>query len=455
MTQKAELILIFDIGKTNKKALLFDDKMKLIHQEETKFDETVDDDGYPCDDFDKIEQWLSDRIESLVGSGKYNISKINFTTYGATLVYLDELGKRLTPVYNYLKPLDNNVDDLLYEKWGGKNEFLRKTASPALKMLNSGLQILKLKHEKPEIYKKIKHILHLPQYLSFLMTKNIVSEATSIGCHTALWNFDNMKYHDWLKDEEIHLPEPSDISSTNRIELFNSLINIGIGIHDSSASLVPYLKASDKNFVLISTGTWCVNMNPFNNTPLTKHELEKDCLNYMTYDQKPVKSSRVFLGHIHDVNVKQLTEHFNIPNDSYKTVELDRTLLPNVYHDKKSEKEFFKSGIPDNHIDTSVNYNNFTTFEHAYHQLIIDLALIISESINLIISGKDKIENLYITGGFARNKIFTTMIAIVFRDKSVYISEIDNATSLGAALVLNKNANNNINLGLSQVKTIL
>jgi sugar (pentulose or hexulose) kinase len=79
------------------------------------------------------------------------------------------------------------------------------------------------------------------------------------------------------------------------------------------------------------------------------------------------------------------------------------------------------------------------------------LALLVSESIDLIISGKDKIEQLYITGGFARNQIFTKTLAKIYHDKSVFVSKIDNATALGAALVINDGFKEKIDLGLTEI----
>ena len=38
---KEKVIAIFDIGKTNKKLLLFDYNLKLVSEEETKFSETT------------------------------------------------------------------------------------------------------------------------------------------------------------------------------------------------------------------------------------------------------------------------------------------------------------------------------------------------------------------------------------------------------------------------------
>ncbi|MBK7712064.1 MAG: hypothetical protein IPJ37_14665 [Bacteroidales bacterium] len=239
---KEPVIAIFDIGKTNKKLLLFNTDLRVISETEQKFTEIKDDDGFECDDIDLIESWIKESISKLVNSDKYDLQSVNFTTYGATVVYLDENGKRLTPVYNYLKPMEERISENLYKKYGGRDEFCRRTASPALGMLNSGLQPLWLKAEKPEIFGKIKHILHFPQYLSYTLTGRIYSEHTSIGCHTALWDFDNMKYHPWIQAYGLEMPEPVPVDVFNEVEIEGKKIRVGIGIHDSSASLAPYFR---------------------------------------------------------------------------------------------------------------------------------------------------------------------------------------------------------------------
>ena len=60
-----DVIAIFDIGKTNKKFLLFDADLKLVHQDEQKFAEIMDEDGFPCDDMDKIESWMKDCLSGI------------------------------------------------------------------------------------------------------------------------------------------------------------------------------------------------------------------------------------------------------------------------------------------------------------------------------------------------------------------------------------------------------
>ena len=428
-----EVIAIFDIGKTNKKVLLFDKHLNVVHQKEQKFEETKDDDGFPCDDINLIEQWIRASLESLKEDPAYTLKAVNLTTYGATLVYIDAEGRPLTPLYNYLKPMPGDITEPFYQKHGGVEEFSRKTASPSMGFLNTGMQILWLKKTRPEIFRKVKHILNFPQYCAFLLGAKPVAEHTYIGCHTATWDFDEMRYHDWLAAEGITLPEVVSVSKTYPLENHPGAGVTGTGIHDSSASLAPYIISSPEKFILLSTGTWCITMNPYNYDPLTKQELEHGCLSYMSISGKPVKSSMLFMGHIHDVNLKRLNEHFKAGDDQYKQVRPDTETAKRI---SQKDRMFFKNGVPADHVDTEVELNTFSSYEEAYHQLVMDLTLLNKEYIDMVIPGNDDIKVIYISGGFARNMIYTKYLASLYADKKVYTSEIDNATALGAAMVV-------------------
>ena len=453
---KKELVLIFDIGKTNKKILLFDRELKIIHEEETVFKEIPDDDGFEGDDIEKLEQWMLDACAKFMKDDRFVLRGINFTTYGASLMYLDEMGRRLTPVYNYLKPMPEGVVDPLYEAHGGEDEFCRNTASPALGMLNSGFQALWLKKMKPEIFRQVTSILHFPQYLSHLLTGEVTSEHTSIGCHTGFWDFDNMSYHPWTKQLGARLPDPEPAETTYPSSLFDKSVPVGIGIHDSSSSLVPYFMKSLDEFILVSTGTWCISMNPFNSDPLTAHELKKDCLAFMSIRQKPVKSSRLFLGRIHDLNVEHLNQLFGVDDSAYKTVAPNEAMIRALIHMSRGRPVFFHEGIPKDYVDQSIGKEHFSSFEEAYHQLVMDLVCLTKESIDLIIAKEDNTRNIYISGGFSKNPIFLMLIASHFPKKHVFTSEIANATSLGAALVLWKGIDSRFNpaidLGLKPIE---
>ena len=446
---KETVIAIYDIGKTNKKIILFNDDFKIVSEIEEKFAETIDDDGFECDDIEHIERWVQESLVGLMHSEKYEIKAVNFTTYGATLVYLNENGERLTPVYNYLKPIEENIPESLYKRYGGRDEFCRRTASPALGMLNSGIQPLWLKAVKPDVFSKIKYILHFPQYISYIITRKIYSEHTSIGCHTALWDFDNMNYHPWVKNYGLNLPDPVHVETTNEIILEGKKIQVGIGIHDSSSSLAPYFTGNNGKFILISTGTWCINMNPFNSEKLTAEQLDKDCLCYMSITRQMVKSSRLFLGHIHESALKFINEHFRKSEDYYKKIKADEQLSAFLKTKFEGKKVFFQTGTYARDLKEYIDMYEFNTYEEAYHQLMNELGDLIIESINLVIPVNDDIENIYITGGFSKNDLFLNLISRAYPSKFVYTSEIANGSALGAALVVS-GSKSSLNLGLTR-----
>jgi sugar (pentulose or hexulose) kinase len=448
---KETVIAIYDIGKTNKKIILFNEDFKIVSEIEEKFAEILDDDGFECDDIDHIEKWIKESLIRLVHSDKYDLKAVNFTTYGATLVYLDENGNRLTPVYNYLKPMDEKIAESLYKRHGGRDEFCRRTASPALGMLNSGLQPLWLKSAKPDVFSKIKHIIHFPQYVSYIITGKIYTEHTSIGCHTALWDFDNMNYHPWIKLYGLNLPDPVPVGTLNDVVIDGKSIKIGIGIHDSSASLAPYFSSSEGKFLLISTGTWCINMNPFNTEKLTADQLDKDCLCYMSIERQPVKSSRLFLGYLHETALKQVSEHFRKSDDYYKKIKVDNHLSAVLKSKFKDKKVFFQTGPYSRELKEYIDLYEFSNFEEAYHQLMNELADLTEEAINLVLPADDDTENIYITGGFSKNELFQNLISKAYPSKSVYTSEIANGSALGAALVVS-GSKSSMNLGLTRCK---
>lgn len=447
---KESVFAIFDIGKTNKKLLLFNTELNVISEIEQKFAEITDDDGFACDDIERIEKWIKDSISGFIKSDKYDLKAVNFATYGATLVYIDEHGKRLTPVYNYLKPVDERIPESIYKRNGGRDEFCRKTASPALGMLNSGMQIVWLKEKKPEVFAKVRHILHFPQYLSYTLTGKIYSEHTSIGCHTALWDFDEMRYHSWVDKNCIKLPPPVPVETYDEIEIEGKKIKIGVGIHDSSSSLAPYFMASSGKFLLLSTGTWCINMNPFNTDKLTADQLDRDCLCYMSITRQPVKSSRLFLGYLHEASAKLISRHFNKPEEYFRFVKADKALSALLRSKYKETKVFFVAGPYSYDLKEFVDMYGFSTYEEAYHQIMNELCDITIGSIKLVLPENDDIENIYITGGFSKNELFLNLITDAFPSKKVYTSEIKNASALGAALVVS-GSRPELNLGLNSL----
>ena len=196
------VIAIFDIGKTNKKVFLFDEDYAVRFEKSIQVPEIKDEDGFPCEDVRALSAWVIDSLTELLALTDFEIKAINFSAHGASFVNVNEHGEPVSPLYNYLKPFPAHLQSKFYDTYGGK-DFVITTASPVLGHLNSGMQLYWLKSERPQLFQKIRYALHLPEYISWLVTKKFTSGITSIGCHTNLWDFTKNTYHPWVSQEEV------------------------------------------------------------------------------------------------------------------------------------------------------------------------------------------------------------------------------------------------------------
>jgi sugar (pentulose or hexulose) kinase len=174
---------------------------------------------------------------------------------------------------------------------------------------------------------------------------------------------------------------------------------VGAGLHDSSAALIPYLKQPGEPFVLLSTGTWCIALNPFNHEPLTPAELTSDCLCYLTSDGTPVKAARYFGGYEHEQAIRQLAAEHGAAPDFYRTLPVD---------------------------DTGGALGT------AYRAFMTQLMEKQAASLRLAIGGS-AIRRIFVDGGFARNPFYIQLLAAAFPHLEICPADMPQATALGAA----------------------
>lgn len=432
---------VFDVGKTNKKLFLFDENYEIVLQNQISLEQIEDEDQDPTEDLDSLVDWIRSELTSVLENQGYQITDLNFSTYGASLVHLDEQNEPVTPVYDYLKPYPDDLKKALYSAYGGEEKFALETASPPMGMLNSGLQLYWLKNQKKDLFKKIRYTLHFPQFLSFLFTRNIVAELTSVGCHTAMWDFGEMDYHHWLEEEGLRdlLPAIEPVTGKQSVTHNDQTFNVGMGIHDSSASLAPYLNAMDSPFLLVSTGTWSITFNPFSIGQLTFEELQRDCLCYLNIYGEQVKAARVFLGNEYRYQKEKLMTYFNI-EEGQDEINVDSELLKELVTENSDSKKLkletaHSSGPFQSEESGKWNISQFSSYREAYHQLLADLVTIQHECIQLT-EGTQNVENVIVTGGFGNNDFFLKLLATRLPDKKVYSASMPHATAIGAAMVM-------------------
>ncbi|WP_343689033.1 FGGY family carbohydrate kinase [Chitinophaga sp.] len=488
-------IAILDIGKTNKKLFLINEQYHIVYERSMTFPETKDEDGDNCEDIHLLTKWVKDSLKELTAHPDLHVKAMNFSTYGASFVYLNEKGDVIAPLYNYLKSYPPILQEKFHNKYGGQLQVCSETASPALGSLNAGLQLFRIKEQQPELYKQIRYALHLPQYVSYLVSGKFMADITSIGCHTMLWDFARQEYHRWVKDEGLETKLPPifpgnevtvccsrDVYQDNSGSAFTSPLQpintgspgisrsdtpsgsqgtinagpagtatsdtsfqqstwfVGAGLHDSSAALIPYLESFQEPFILVSTGTWCITLNPFNNQPLTPEELAQDCLCYLTYQGRPVKAARLFAGNEHELQVRRLSEYYQTPVNYYQQIAFDPAIFAHLQATAVKEAPLAGKDLLQASRFAHRSLSDFTSYEIAYHQLIMDLMEQQQHSTALVTNGT-AVRRIFVDGGFGKNPVYMHMLAAAFPHMEVFAASVAQATAIGAALAIHRHWN--------------
>jgi hypothetical protein len=178
----------------------------------------------------------------------------------------------------------------------------------------------------------------------------------------------------------------------------------------------------NEKFVLLSTGTWCIAMHPFNESPLTAEELSIDVLCYLQPNGKPVKASRLFGGHFHEEQVARMEKHFG---GSYK----DLRFSERAYALKAEVSSVYSCAFADRDL------NDFADLASAYDQFMVDLVGQQIFSLNLLLKDAP-VKQLLVDGGFSKNEWYMRLLARAFPEIEVYAAEVAQASALGAALMV-------------------
>lgn len=437
------VIAIFDLGKTHKKFLVFDQRYQLVDELATTIPDTIDEDGHPCEDLQAISIWMKESIGTCLQRGDYAVKAINFSAHGASWVHLDDHGIPATPLYDYMKPLLPEFTEDFYGHFGGRESFSMATGSPALDMLNSGLQLYWIKKQKPKLFQHIRTSLHFPQYGNYLFSKKRHADITSIGCHTGLWDFEQRTYHAWLRDEGLRslLPDPAPPEAFDEVDYGpKGVIPTGIGLHDSSAALLPFIYTAKKPFMLLSSGTWNITLNPYFSGNLSAANYRQDCLYYLRGLNKRVAASRIFLGHEYQYQVSRLEAYYQKGSGYASTIKPQAHLFETVLQHQSPDRVFYPQTMANTGPFPGLNgiaadLNKFTSFEEAYHKLMLDLTYLQQISIGLL--HNIRIPNhLYVSGGFVQNEVFMEVLSAFLPGWKIFIAENKRASALGAAVAL-------------------
>ncbi|TVR66714.1 MAG: carbohydrate kinase [Spirochaetaceae bacterium] len=451
-----QVIAVLDIGKTNKKVALFDEKMQMLDTRRRRID-SIPQEGVQAEDVLSIEEWFLDALADL--STLYRIRAIAVTTHGAASVCVDEEGNPIVPPVDYTFPVEESVHERFFRTMGSAEELQVETATAEVRpLINVGKALFFLRETFPERFSRIRHVLMYPQYFTYRLTGIASADITYTGCHSYLWDFHASTWSTVVDKLGIRsaLPEKPLLSTevlgtisaavADRTGLERDVI-VTAGIHDSNASLLPYLITRERDFVLNSTGTWCVAMHPEKSVAFTPDEVGKMVFYNLSYAGRPVKTS-ILMGGLEYENYRRILSERHARNDDPAinpallaeiVQQADTFVLPSIvpgtgqFPDSPARVVEGSSAIPFSEIESGKAFPGaFEDYERAL--ALVDVSVAIQTVVALERVGLRKGTEVFIEGGFRNNRSYLAILTALLPDNPVALTSVEEATSFGAAL---------------------
>lgn len=255
-------IAVLDIGKTNAKVLVVDLATGAEEVLARTPNAVVRDGLYPHHDLDMLWGFA---LSGLKLAAERGVDAVSITTHGAACVMVDADGGLALPMLDY----EHGGPDGLAAEYDAVRPGFQETGSPRLPVgLNVGAQVFWLSRAFPAEFARVRHVLMLAQYWSFRLSGVAASEATSLGCHTDLWNPWEGRFSSLVrrmaweglfppvrKAADVLGPVLPSVAEATGLAAGTPVL---CGIHDSNASLVPHLAEAPCG--VLSTGTWMIVM---------------------------------------------------------------------------------------------------------------------------------------------------------------------------------------------------
>ncbi len=255
-------IAVLDIGKTNAKVLVVDLATGAEEVLARTPNAVVRGGPYPHHDLDGLWGFA---LEGLRLAALRGVDAVSITTHGAACVLVDDAGGLALPLLDY----EHDGPDSLAAEYDGLRPEFAETGSPRLPGgLNVGAQVFWLARTFPAEFARVRHVLMLAQYWAFRLSGVAASEATSLGCHTDLWNPWQGRFSSLVgrmgweglfppvrKAADVLGPVLPSVAEATGLPVGTPVL---CGIHDSNASLVPHLAEAPCG--VLSTGTWMIVM---------------------------------------------------------------------------------------------------------------------------------------------------------------------------------------------------
>lgn len=423
------MVLVVDIGKTLSKVSLWT-RAGEMRDRQVRANVRVKQDGIDRLDVHGIGEWLVDALSRYAGEAVDHIIPVGHGAGVAAIV-----GDALA-----FAPLDyeQSIPADIAAEYRSRRGSFAQTGSPALPDgLNLGSQLAWLEHLYPQAMKDAM-LLPWAQYWAWFLSGAAVTEVTSLGCHSDLWNpgegrFSALAHRQGWAARFAPFVKAGDPVGTLRPTLaaatgLPATCRVLAGLHDSNAALLAargFPEIAGSEATILSTGTWFIAMR-LAAAPVDLAMLpgERDCLVNVDAFGTPVPSARFMGGR----EIEQLIEIDTRQVD----IKPDQPTLLAAVDDLIAENVMFLPTLapgcgpfPDRR-GRWVNQPSDWFARRAAACLYA--ALVASTSLDLI-GAK---ECVLIEGRFAEAQVFVRALAALRPDTRIYTANAHNDVSFGA-----------------------
>ncbi len=451
-----KFIAVIDIGMTNKKVAIYDSALRMIDSVSRTFEPVIVD-GLETHDLAGMEEWF---IASIALFAKaHDIGAIAVSTHGATVVCVGADGSPSSPCVLYTHEPGDGFQERFYRKVGDPVELQAVTGTPRLAaMINPAKALLFMAERFPGALEDTKQVLNYPQYWGFRFTGNYGVEGTYIANHSYLWDWNAERYSSVAERLGVadKMPYPIrkswEVLGTLKPEIAERMglrpdTIVTMGIHDSNASLLPHLaKKQGKDFILNSTGTWCVIMHPQQRYRFEPGELGKVVFFNRSAYLQPVKTT-IFLGGMEYERWSALIASVSGVRSAdpgpaaYPAVfeGMDAFILPELvpgsgqFPGSKARAVEAGATYLFEDIESGKALPAFMK-DSARAMAVLNASLVVQTLVALDRAGLVPGSEVFTEGGFRKNRDYNGLVAAALRGNPVKLTDIAEATSLGAAM---------------------
>jgi sugar (pentulose or hexulose) kinase len=415
-------IAVIDAGKTNTKIVLFDGFGKALAERKVA---SRNHEGPPYRHLDPAPVMELCRKGLPELDAILPIDVIVPSAHGAAVACLNKQGALAMPVMDYTAEPPPEI----VRAYRTVEPSFEETGSPLLPMaLTHGLQLFWQQRTWPGDFAGTAAIVPWIQFVAVMLGGRPTTEVSSMSCQSHLMDVRNATLSSLVDRMGIAKLFPPMAKAWETIGTLNDAFKgnsfrgegrILAGVHDSNANYLRYLAAGQKNFTLLSTGTWIIAFDT--EAGLSALDRERDTVSNTDVFGNLVICARFFGGYEFDAVSRHAAGEAASVAGAQQLIDRGIMALPS----------FSDAGGPVPHSANKGRViGDMSDTEEARASLAsLYCAQMVSESLDALGSAHD----IIVDGPFSRNLVFLGALADLRQGQRVMASDLRDGTTAGAA----------------------